>query len=307
MRIFLTGVSGYLGSVLAEYLSELPEVECITGIDIAIPKEPLPKKIQFHQMDIRSPDLTNAVAGHDTIIHTAFIVLWPARIPESVRDDINLNGIRNVAKATVSNQVQRFIHLSSVAAYDPPQVVNQMNVMEDFPLGKGDSFFYYSNGKALAEKILAEVLGSSSVKLTIFRPTFVIGPKNRDTIPSIRKTTVKIPGKDPFVQYVHEDDVFAAVALALQTDMPGAYNIVADDYIYLSEVAKLIGLKRVPVVPFWLAYRITAIRWKFFGSLVHPSWINATYSSASFSNAKLKAAGWQPHYSSREALISALR
>ena len=66
-------------------------------------------------------------------------------------------------------------------------------------------------------------------------------------------------------------------------------------------------LKRVPVVPFWLAYRITAIRWKFFGSLAHPTCVDAIYSSAGFSNAKLKAAGWQPHYSSREALISALK
>jgi nucleoside-diphosphate-sugar epimerase len=288
-------------------LANLPEVECITGIDISAPKDPLPEKIQFQQMDIRSPELSNAVAGHDTIIHTAFIVLWPARIPESVRDDINLNGIRNVAQAAVNNQVQRFIHLSSVAAYDPIRVVNQTNVSENFPLGTGDSFFYYSNGKAMAEKSLAEVLRPSSVKLTILRPTFVIGPKNRDTVPSLRKTSVKIPGRNPSVQYVHEDDVSDAIDLALQTDMSGAYNVVPDDSIYLSEVAKIIGLKRVPIVPIWLARWITAFRWKYFNSLVHSSWVDATYSSSSFSNAKLKATGWQPRYSSREALISAVK
>lgn len=307
MRIFLTGVSGYLGSVLAEYLARQPDVETITGIDISSPKDPLPEKVRFQQMDIRSPELSDAVVGHDTIIHTAFIVLWPARIPERVRDDINLNGIRNVAQAAVNNRVQHFVHLSSVAAYDPTQVVNHTNVKEDFPLGKGDSFFYYSNGKALAEKTLAEVLGPSNVKLTILRPTFVIGPKNRDTIPSLRKSSVKIPGIDPFAQYIHEDDVAAAVLLALQRNMPGAYNLVPDDCIYLSEVIKIIGVKRVPAVPLWLARWIVAIRWRYFGSLVHHSWVDVTYSSSSFSNAKLKAGGWQPHYSSREALCSALK
>jgi nucleoside-diphosphate-sugar epimerase len=32
MRVFITGISEYLGSFLAEYLSGFPEVETITGI-----------------------------------------------------------------------------------------------------------------------------------------------------------------------------------------------------------------------------------------------------------------------------------
>lgn len=306
MRIFLTGVSGYLGSVLADQLAKLPEVEFITGIDISAPKDPLPEKVRFQQMDIRSPELSEAVAGHDTIIHTAFIVLWPARIPESVRDDINLNGIRNVAQAGVSNRVGRFIHTSSIAVYDPTLVADKINVTEDFPLCKGNSFFYYSNGKGLAESSLVEVLGPSSVTLTILRPAYIIGPMNRDTISSWRQTLVKIPGRVAYFQFIHEDDLFAAFCKAIQSDMPGAYNVVADDYITLSDVAQIIGMKRVPVIPIWLAHWVTAIRWKYFGSLVHSSWVDATYSSCSFSNSKLKATGWQPRYSSRAALASAL-
>lgn len=307
MKIFLTGMSGYLGSVLAASLAKLPGVENITGIDITAPKETLPENVKFTQMDIRSPELSNLTAGHDTIIHTAMIVLWPKRIPASVRDDINLNGIRNVAQAAVTKHVERFIHISSVAAYDPIRVVNQSNVAEDFPLGKGDSFFYYSNGKALAEKTLGEVLKESGVKLAILRPTFVIGPKNRDTVPSLRKTSVKIQGRDPSVQYIHEDDVSEALQLALQTNLTGAYNVVPDDTIPLSEVSQIIGVERAPVVPFWLAHWIAAVQWHFFGSLVHSSWLDANYSNSSFSNAKLRATGWQPQYTSREALISAVK
>ena len=47
MRIFLTGASGYFGGLLAETLARLPEVEGITGIDVAEPVTPLPAKGNF--------------------------------------------------------------------------------------------------------------------------------------------------------------------------------------------------------------------------------------------------------------------
>src|SRR5689334_10924374 len=118
MQVLLTGVSGYLGRVLAEHLAQVPEIESITGIDVIAPQTPLPAKVKFVQMDIRSPDLVAAMAGHEVIVHTAFVVLWRAKMPKAERDDINLNSTRNVAQAAVANNVQRFIHASSVAAYD---------------------------------------------------------------------------------------------------------------------------------------------------------------------------------------------
>ena len=59
-RIFLTGASGYLGSLLMERLAELPEVESITGIALSTPRAPLPSKVKFLQMDMRSPDLARS-------------------------------------------------------------------------------------------------------------------------------------------------------------------------------------------------------------------------------------------------------
>lgn len=82
MRIFLTGASGYVGSLLAERLAQLPEVESITGIGLSLPKEPLPSMAKFLQMDMRSPDLAAVMAGHDVVVHTACVVLWPAAADE---------------------------------------------------------------------------------------------------------------------------------------------------------------------------------------------------------------------------------
>ena len=134
MRILLTGVSGYLGSVLAQFLAKEPEIDGITGIDIAPPITPLPANVQFLKMDVRSPEVAKAMAGHEVVIHTAFIVLWFAKMLAAVRDDINFNGTRNVAQAALTNKVRSFIHASSVAAYDPDLTRGKTDVTEDCPI-----------------------------------------------------------------------------------------------------------------------------------------------------------------------------
>ena len=306
MRIFLTGVSGYFGGLLAETLARVSEVEGITGIDVVEPATDLPAKVDFVRMDIRSPEVEAAMAGHEVVVHTAFIVLWFAKMAGKVRDDINLNGVQNVARAAAANEVQRFVHASSTAVYDPELVRGQSETDENSTLGKGDSFSYYCNGKAMAERTLSEVLGSTGTVLTFLRPTYVLGPRNRATVDSMRETAVNIRGRDPRIQYVHEDDVAAAFQQAVLADMPGAYNVVPDDFIRLSEAWQILGLDSVRTVPAWAARLAAVVQWRFFGSQTHPSWVSLMMSDATVSNAKLRATGWVPSCGSADALRSAL-
>ena len=306
MRIFLTGSSGYLGSLLTERLAELPEVEAITGIAMKLPTTPLPSKVKFIQMDIRSQELTKVMAGHDTVVHTACVVLWPAKMPVNERDDINFNGVRNVAKAALVNEVGRFIHTSSMAAYDPELAVGKSDVSEDFPIGQGNTPFYYWDAKSAAERTLAEMFATSGAVLTSFRPIYITGPRNHGNAESYRKNAVRFPGCNPRRQFIHEEDVAAAFIQALQTHMPGAFNVVPDDFIRLNDVWKIVGATFVPTVPVWLASWITGIRWRFFGSPIHPSWVQDMLVNFTGSNAKLKRTGWKPRYGSEEALRSAL-
>ena len=306
MRIFLTGASGYLGKLLAERMAAQPEVESITGIGLTPPSSALPGKVKFLQMDMRSPDLTAVMAGHDVVVHTACIVLWPYKMSAQERDDINLNGVRNVAKAALANRVRRFVHTSSLAAYDPILGRGKTDVTEDFPIGKGDSPYYYWNGKAAAERALTEILGSAGVVLTFLRPIYIIGPRNQAVVNSYRENAVKFLGHNPRRQFIHEEDVAAAFLLALKQDMPGAFNVTSDDFVRLNDVWPAVGKRYVPIVPLPLARLITRLRWRFFGSSVHPCWIEDMLVDFTGSNAKLKSTGWKPRYNSAEALRSAV-
>ncbi len=305
-RVFLTGAGGCLGRVLMEHLDRLPEVERITGIGLATPSGPLPAKATFRRMDIRSQELASAMAGHDVVIHTACIVLWLADMPAAERDDINFNGVRNVAQAALANGVRRFIHTSSMAAYDPVLATGHSDVAEDFPLGDGRSPYYYWNCKAAAEKTLAALFGSSPTVLTFLRPIYIMGPHNRAVTRRYRQNAVNLRGFDPRRQFIHEDDVAAAFVRALLADLPGPYNVVPNDSLRLSEVWKAVGVKWAPTVPVWLAAAITYLRWRWLRSPIHPSWVRDMLVDFTGSNARLKAAGWTPKYDSAGALRAAL-
>jgi nucleoside-diphosphate-sugar epimerase len=306
MRVFLTGASGYLGSLLAERISQMPEVECVTGIASNVPTSPLPAKVKFVRMDIRSPGLAAAIAGHDVVVHTACIVLWSAKMSASERDDINLNGTRNVAQVALTHKVRRFVYASSMAVYDPVLVQGKTDVAEDFPLGKGHSPYYYWNAKALAERSLTELFAGSRTVLSMFRPIYIIGPRNRPTVQRYRENSIRFPGQDPRRQFIHEEDVAAAFVQAVRGDMPGAFNVVPDDFIHLSDVWKIVGARSTPTVPAWLAQWVTWFKWRWLGSPIHSSWVADILVDFTGSNAKLKKAGWQPRYGSAEALRSAV-
>jgi UDP-glucose 4-epimerase len=305
-RVFLTGASGYLGGVLAEHLARLPEVERVTGVDLMTPAAWFPKTIRVVPMDIRSPDLVALMAGHDVVVHTAGVVLWPASMPARVRDDINLNGLINVARAAVKQRVRRFIHASSMAVYDPDLARGRSGVAEDFPRGGKDPFLYYWSSKAAAEERLTAALAGSDTVLTLLRPIYIVGPRNRATIEGMRANAVNFPGRNPRRQFVHEDDVADAFVRAIRDDLPGPYNVVPDDHLRMREVWRMVGAKRVPTLPVWVARLVTAIRWRCFGSPIHASWVADMLVDFTGSNARLKTTGWRPRHGSVEALRSAL-
>jgi nucleoside-diphosphate-sugar epimerase len=305
MRIFLTGASGYLGSLLAERLAELPEVEGITGIATSKQTRPAPAKVKFLRMDMRSPQLPEVMAGHEVVVHTAAVVLWSRKMSVKERDDIATTGVRNMANAALAAKVKKFIHASSRGAYDPELSLGKSDLNEDFPLGSGKSKLYYWNSKAEAEKILGGLLRDSTA-LTFLRPAYIIGPRNRRVVESYQKNAVNILGCNARRQFIHEEDVADAFIRAVRGNMPGPFNVVPDDFIRLTDVWKIVGKKFVPTVPMAVAGAITTLRWRFLGSMIHRSWVDEIPVDFTCDNSRLKGTGWKPRCGSADALKSAL-
>jgi nucleoside-diphosphate-sugar epimerase len=107
------------------------------------------------------------------------------------------------------------------------------------------------------------------------------------------------------VQVVHVDDAAAALEVAVDKELDGAYNVSADGWLTREEAAALLPGRRMPGMPYELVERLLAVTWatgigdappSALPYLVHP-WVVA--------NDRLKAAGWKPGHSNDEAILLA--
>jgi nucleoside-diphosphate-sugar epimerase len=113
------------------------------------------------------------------------------------------------------------------------------------------------------------------------------------------------------VQFIHEDDVGQAFVLCITGEgPPGAYNITGDGVLTGADVARELGLTPLPF-PGALAQAVA----KALASVPMPSfappateWVEAISHPAIMDAGKAKRQlGWNPRYTSLEALRDTLR
>jgi len=73
-RVFISGVSGYIGGKLASRLIERGDVREVVGIDVAGPRT-LSPKLRFFKRDVRDP-IDDILKEHaiDTVVHLAWVM-----------------------------------------------------------------------------------------------------------------------------------------------------------------------------------------------------------------------------------------
>ena len=121
-RILITGGCGFLGQYLTqEIVQEFPEAE-IKVLDLNPPLNPIydfsdhPNVLILPGKDITDYQaIQNEFEGAQLVIHLAGLVSFSIKDREAL-ERINIEGVQNVLAAAKKHQVQRVIHISSVAA-----------------------------------------------------------------------------------------------------------------------------------------------------------------------------------------------
>ena len=231
MRVAVTGSAGYLGRPIAEALAADDRVEEVVAIDRRPPATVL--------RDVRDPAIAGDLAGCDAVLHLAFRVLGRGRDAESV----NIEGSRNVFDAAIRAGVTTIIHASSAAAYGsaPDNPVPLTENCELRPLPP----FYYPQTKIAVERMLSELeVRHPDVRVVRMRPVSTLGPG----APVLARGRVfpTLSDFDPLMQFTWLDDVVAAFVAALHAPWArGAYNVGAPAPVRSSEVAGLMGARRL--------------------------------------------------------------
>ena len=311
--VVVTGIGGSLGQRVARLLVRRNDVDRVIGVDV-VPPVWSHTKLDFRLADLADPpsarfngsgdDLADLFKAADGVIHLA----WTAP-GEGVADGADPSGANRrattrVLGATAEAGVDKVVFVSSATVYGAwPD--NKIPLTEDTPL-RPNPEFAFAVGKAEAERMLAEWSGSHpDVCVAILRPSATVGSPERPLYQALGVTRSPRSGDGGRpVQYLHVDDLASAVVLAWERGLDGVYNVAPDAGVREDEARALAGgVAKVPL-PSRVAHAFTNWTWKMWRSGVprearayatHP-WVVAPD--------KLKAEGWQPQYTSEEALVA---
>ena len=299
MRLFVTGISGYLGTLVLRSLADDPAIDSIVGVDVRSPSVDA-HKLEFHEVDVRDhAGIREAMRGCDAVLHMAFIL-------NEIRDkektyDININGSKNIFHACLDTGTPWLVQVSSMAAFgahpDNPFPLRE----EDYP--RGDYRCYYAYSKAEIEHYLYRLSQEHpELEVTILRPCVIVGKRMENTISWLfsHRMALRPRGSDPHTQYIHEDDLTEAILLMLHQHAKGIYHVTSDDTIACSEMIKRAGML-APTVPADLICSIVDIAYHLRLSPISSHWVNMFRHSMVGSNEKIKRElGWKSTYTSRE-------
>ena len=198
MKVFVSGVAGFLGSHLADAFirtgNEVVGCDNMIGGDL----NNLPEGIHFEEADCCDVDsMRRLTAGSNLVYHCAAIateglsVFSPALIAKHVYE--NTAGI---LAGAASNKVNRFVFCSSMARYgvgDPPFRENQTPHPED----------PYGIAKYAAELLVANVCDTHGMEYVIAVPHNIIGPKQKydDAFRNVASIMINrmLQGKQPII------------------------------------------------------------------------------------------------------------
>lgn len=241
-----------------------------------------------------------------------------------------LDATRNLATAAAQAGVDRFVHISSTSAYGHPREGGPP-VDESAPLGQNLWRIWddYTRSKVEQERLLWDVAGRTDLPLTVIRPSWLFGERDRTTtarvVDRLRRKGVTVIGRgDNPLSAIYAGEVASAALLA--RDDPGsvgeAYNITdmgpitQEEYLRLwAEACGVDPTPRRPRPPYAVAFA-AALGFEAFGRAFHrhrpplitryATWLLARDVRYSTQKARERL-GWRPRLSYQESIARTLR
>jgi len=241
MRVLVTGATGRVGSRLVPRLLERGDSVRILLREKAN-REPLAQwGAEAVIGDLSAPEsLGNAVAGVEAVIHLAAFFRGAT---EAQAWATNLDGTLALARAARSNDVSRFIYISTNLVYGRGR--GRPTRETDEPQPSTDHFYPVS--KLAAERELVQLYQDRETGLSILRLAFVYGDGDPHLGEAINMTRSWPPAKRMHI--VHHADVAQAIRLSLEKPQSGGqiYNVADDTPIPISEVREMNGVAEMNV------------------------------------------------------------
>jgi nucleoside-diphosphate-sugar epimerase len=308
MRIYITGISGFLSINLVRHLLAHGHTD-IAGIDLEDFSYPERDRIQFTRGDIRDREaVRRSMAGAEVVVHTAAALpLYP---PEDIYST-DIEGTRLLLEEAVACGAKRFVHISSTAVYGVPD--HHPLYEDDTVTGVGP----YGEAKVQAEA-LCRGFREKGLCVPILRPKSFVGPERLGVFAIFYEWASEgrhfpmIGSGNNRYQLLDVEDLCQAILACLTLDgavVNDTFNIGAAEYATMKQDYQAVldeaGFGK-HIVPFPTGPVVAAL--KVLEALklspLYP-WIYETASKDSFVSIEKaqRVLGYRPQHSNRDALL----
>jgi nucleoside-diphosphate-sugar epimerase len=294
--VLVTGAAGNLGRRVTASLAARDAVEWVLAVD-RVPTPVTAPKVEAHILDLslpRAPDELAALAKQATaVLHLA----WE---PEGKS---NLAVLRHVLEAAEAFEPTQLVHVSSATVYgawadNPVPLTEEAGARPNPELA-------YATEKRAAEVLVEDWAEQHPyVAVALLRPACTVGSTEEPlyrALAASKKPQLGSEGR--VVQYLHIDDLAAAVVHAYERGLAGTYNVAADNGVR-EEIAGALagGSAMLPLPSTWRA-ALSAWRWRLWRRGSPPGARAYAEHSWVIAGDKLRLTGWEPEYSSEQALV----
>lgn len=245
--------------------------------------------------ELASLELKRTLHGASTVVHLAAATTEP------------LDATRQVLDAAADAAVSHLVVVTSALVYGA-WPGNPVPLTEDAPLRPNPGF---EPAVALAEveRLVAtwrdEHPGATAA---ILRPAPPVAEDDTGWLAPMLAAVRGVPvgDDDPPGQYLHLDDLAAAVAVAVEQRLDGAFNVAPDGWVAGEDLRALQGGPRLRL-PGRIAERLAAWRWRAGMSPTPPGLLPWTRHPWVVAADRLKGAGWSASISNEEAFVAGHR
>lgn len=259
-RLMVTGAAGFLGGTMVRRLLSLPPVQQVIGLDER-PLTGFPGDPRFRPVvaDLRRPP-PGLVEEVEAVLHFAFR-LRPSRHAADDRA-VNLDATTSLLEACADAGVKLFVYPSSTTVYGAHPGEDAPHPETDPP--RPVPGFRYAEHKEEAEILLRRFAARHpEMAITILRACVVLAPGADNFVTdSLRMRLLPVPaGADPEMQFLHADDLAAAVEAALRHGRGGLYNVAGKGTVRWREAIRLAAGRPLPL-PAGLLAGLIDLTWK---------------------------------------------
>lgn len=302
-KVFITGGTGFLGSyIIKELVGRGYSVKALrrsTKIPFYIDPAVFAavEWVEGDVLDIIALD--HAMKGVNTVIHAAATVSFH-KSDRSEMYKVNVDGTANMVNIALDNNIDRFVHISSVAAIGRSATGDEVTEEKKWESSKINT--HYANSKHAAEMEVWRGMGEG-LNTVIANPSTIIGYGDWSSSScSLFKTVYKsFPWySDGINGFVDVEDVAKAIVLLMESTISGERFIInSENWPFqklFNTIADAFGTKRPwrEATPFLgqIAWRIEKIKSLFSGKKPPITRENAkvAHSKTHFSNRKIREA-----------------